>query len=437
MLLVEVASPRGEESRNTAKSATHARGTAKFTANATPKGNRPDQLPYDGRLGHMGRVAMGRRNQLQARTTVRRLSLVAGFLLILSTSIKLGELRSGAQEVRNVFGAAQNSRLPKNADRCSDCHNAPWTGGSSAVAVVRVPLSLPKARQTGISQVRHVMNESAELGDMPTGALRVSLNLLGVGLVEGVPDSELKAIAAKQALETHGVIHGQCSMVQTAGGRIRVVGRFGWKAQHASVASASAEALYSELGVPNELFPIAKTNSKTSEGLHEDIHGQELRELVHFLEASSPIEPDKEKRESEATQAGEHLFRKIGCSICHVETLHTVPSKVHVVPVSGAATTRSQEFHPYSDYLLHDIGTGDGFVENVRLEDYDPTTKDKFRTAPLWGVRFRRWLMHDGKSITYHQAIMRHGGEATDVVQQYLELVPEDKEKLRLFLDSL
>ena len=97
----------------------------------------------------------------------------------------------------------------------------------------------------------------------------------------------------------------------------------------------------------------------------------------------------------------------------------------------------SKEIHPFSDYLLHDVGTGDGIVQNVRPEDYDESTANKFRTAPLWGVRYRSWLMHDGKSVTYHQAIMRHGGEASDIVQNYLSLTPIEKEQLRLFLDSL
>jgi CxxC motif-containing protein (DUF1111 family) len=96
-----------------------------------------------------------------------------------------------------------------------------------------------------------------------------------------------------------------------------------------------------------------------------------------------------------------------------------------------------KEIHPFSDYLLHDVGTGDGIVQNLLPEDYKESTANKFRTAPLWGVRFRTWMMHDGKSVTYHQAIMRHGGEASEVVERYKELTPVEKEQLRQFLDSL
>jgi CxxC motif-containing protein (DUF1111 family) len=109
--------------------------------------------------------------------------------------------------------------------------------------------------------------------------------------------------------------------------------------------------------------------------------------------------------------------------------------------LDGGAVVVSQrlghrEFHPFSDFLLHDVGTGDRIIENIRRQDYDESTADKFRTAPLWGVRFRSWLMHDGKSITYHQAIMRHGGEASGTVKRYEELTPVEQQELREFLDS-
>ena len=120
-------------------------------------------------------------------------------------------------------------------------------------------------------------------------------------------------------------------------------------------------------------------------------------------------------------------------------TLKTAPPGT---PINGGADRVSErlgnkEIHPYSDFLLHDVGTGDGIVQNIRPQDYDESTANKFRTAPLWGVRYRSWLMHDGKSITYHQAIMRHGGEASRVVQNYVDLTPIEKDDLRAFLNSL
>jgi len=97
----------------------------------------------------------------------------------------------------------------------------------------------------------------------------------------------------------------------------------------------------------------------------------------------------------------------------------------------------NKEIHPFSDYLLHDVGTGDGIVQNVRPEDYTQSTANKFRTAPLWGLRYRLWMMHDGQSVTYHQAIMRHRGEALDVTLKYAHLSPTEQRNLREFLASL
>jgi CxxC motif-containing protein (DUF1111 family) len=97
----------------------------------------------------------------------------------------------------------------------------------------------------------------------------------------------------------------------------------------------------------------------------------------------------------------------------------------------------NREFYPYSDFLLHDVGTGDGVLEAGTQEFVDPSTANRFRTPPLWGLRFRHWLMHDGKAVTPHQAIMRHAGEASDVVASYEKLTPKERYQLEQFLNSL
>ncbi len=88
--------------------------------------------------------------------------------------------------------------------------------------------------------------------------------------------------------------------------------------------------------------------------------------------------------------------------------------------------------HPYGDFLLHNIGTGDGIVQNG-----GQSTANKVRTAPLWGLRTRTQLMHDGGSTTVDGAILRHGGEATFVTRTYKLLPPAQKAQLLKFLSSL
>ena len=97
-----------------------------------------------------------------------------------------------------------------------------------------------------------------------------------------------------------------------------------------------------------------------------------------------------------------------------------------------SAALGSKVIHPYSDFLLHDVGTGDGIVQNG-----PPETANKLRTPPLWGLRTRDRLMHDGQSLTRQDAIVRHGGEAASVINNYRLLTNLQKAQLLQFLNSL
>jgi len=98
-----------------------------------------------------------------------------------------------------------------------------------------------------------------------------------------------------------------------------------------------------------------------------------------------------------------------------------------VPPALGGKT-----IHPYSDFLLHNIGTGDGIVQNG-----PPDTASKMRTAPLWGMRAKSRLMHDLLSMTRNEAIMHHEGEAAGVTNNYRALTTTQKNQLMVFLNSL
>jgi CxxC motif-containing protein (DUF1111 family) len=343
-------------------------------------------------------------------------------------------------QVQSTFLKEHCGSLPANARSCVECHVAPVVGGSSQITVTRAG-DRTTGRYVGIGDggILHKKGESDERKSTPIQGLRVSLNLLGDGYVEVIPDEEFNRIATEQVEVSHGKIRGECNFVSPIESKIKpkAVGRFGWKAQHASILDASADALRNELGVPNRLLSKNTEKGSTQSLFQKD--SDELDAIVEFVRNTEPIEPDLPRLLTEWSQAGSRLFDKIGCSICHIRTLTTAPAGTRMKGSGVIVSQRrgNKEIHPFSDYLLHDVGTGDGIVQNVRPEDYDESTANKFRTAPLWGVRFRSWLMHDGKSVTYHQAIMRHGNEASDVVQNYLRLTPIEKEQLRLFLDSL
>jgi CxxC motif-containing protein (DUF1111 family) len=157
---------------------------------------------------------------------------------------------------------------------------------------------------------------------------------------------------------------------------------------------------------------------------------------------------------SEAAKKGASLFNQIGCATCHVETLTTAPAgtKSNGGTFTIPSALGSVIFHPYSDFLMHDVGTGDGILQATR-EHYGnkvfqmmsgylsrqnlESSRNKIRTAPLWGVRLRPRLMHDGESLTFRDAIRRHGGEAAHVTQQFQKLKNMDQNAVIEFLKSL
>ena len=139
-----------------------------------------------------------------------------------------------------------------------------------------------------------------------------------------------------------------------------------------------------------------------------------------------------------AAQAGAAIFNQIGCGICHVSSIATAPPGTFLnLNVFGRESLVVSEalgnkiIHPYSDFLLHDIGTGDGIVEGA------PQTRNEFRTVPLWGLRTRSRYMHDGLSLTLNEAILRHSGESSVPILFYQYLTTTQRGNLLTFLRSL
>jgi CxxC motif-containing protein (DUF1111 family) len=163
---------------------------------------------------------------------------------------------------------------------------------------------------------------------------------------------------------------------------------------------------------------------------------------------------DSQVAKTPKARQGAELFDKVGCDICHVQTLATASAgtKINGGTFSIPPALAEKQFHPYGDFLLHDVGTGDGFVvamlehygknmyqinwKNLSIPEYN-NTANKIRTAPLWGVRLHSRLMHDGNSVTLLDAILRHGGEAAHVIKKFEKLKPAEKEALLEFLRSL
>ena len=238
----------------------------------------------------------------------------------------------------------------------------------------------------------------------------------------------------------------------------RRVVRFGWKDQHASLLSFAGDAYLNEMGITNRLQPDEVTTLCNTASEPNDTPGPDgLSDIDHFarfIRATKAPPRDSKGAGSVAAIKGKDFFQKIGCATCHVEMLTTAPAgtKINggsftIPPALGSIT-----FHPYSDFLMHNVGTGDGILQATRehygnkvfqmmseylvKQDFE-SSRNKIRTAPLWGVRMRPRLMHDGESLTLRGAILRHHGEASHVRHAFEMLKKQDQEAIIEFLKSL
>ena len=371
-----------------------------------------------------------------------------------------------------------------NAQSCRECHQSPVSGAASQVSELRVGHQgpdghfrnpeIPIAHGAEVISGRSLVNDRAicpsaafpdteiqeRVPDTETiRTFRLSLNLLGDGFVEALADQTLTDVATQQCKSSHHKICGQVLQVPIveAPGQM-AVGRFGWKDQHASLLSFSGDAYLNEMGITNRLQPDEVTKLCNTAAEPNDTPGPDgLSDIDHFarfIRATKAPARDSQLAGSALAKKGNALFDKIGCATCHVETLTTAPAgtKINGGTFTIPDALGSVTFHPYGDFLMHDVGTGDGILQATRehygkkvfqiMSDYlskqdFESSRNKIRTAPLWGVRLRPRLMHDGASLTLRDAIERHRGEAFHVNQQFEKLKKDDQDAVLEFLKSL
>ena len=340
-----------------------------------------------------------------------------------------------------------------NAESCGACHGNPVAGGISQVTELRAGHLSPSGDfvpAPGGSLINERAIDAAITEYVPSGetirTLRTSLNTLGDGFVEAIDDATLRALAIQQAEVTNGQIAGVVIEVPVleAPGTTRV-GRFGWKNQHASLLSFAADAYLNEMGITNRLVTDENTSMGNSVAAYDTVADpedspnkpegmQDIDSFAAFMRATKAPPRDFAKAESPDAVAGSAVFDRIGCGICHVRTLTTAHSGT---PINGGTlivpdALGDKIIHPFGDFLLHDVGTGDGIVQNG-----GPATARLLRTAPLWGLRTRTRMMHDAASLTFADAIERHGGEAAAVSRRFRSLSAAEKGQVFAFLRSL
>jgi len=344
-----------------------------------------------------------------------------------------------------------------NARACADCHQNPVSGGASQFTEVRaghkdangnfVAATVPINDGANTIANRSIINDRALIPQAQEHipdtenirALRAALNTLGDGFVEAIDDRVLESIAEHQVEVSEGRIHGEAVEVPVleSPGQSRI-GRFGWKDQHSSLLSFVGDAYLNEMGVTNRLRPkdVTTVGKITSdpEDTPDNLGLADIDHFAQFVRGTKVPPRDAVLSATPAAEEGQSIFERIGCATCHVSTFVTAPAGT---VINGGAFTVPEALgnkiiHPYSDFLLHDIETGDGIVQNPPQD-----TANKLRTVPLWGLRMHPRHMHDLLSLTLENAIERHGGEAEHVRNRFRELSRQDKQALFAFLNSL
>jgi CxxC motif-containing protein (DUF1111 family) len=333
---------------------------------------------------------------------------------------------------------------------CVECHQSVDVGAFSQAMEFRAGHitkgqfvdapggQLVHARGTDSDIVEHI--STAET----VKTFRVTTSALGDGFVECIANQTLQNNVNAQPLAQRGTLT-QVPVVE-AGGTLRF-GRFGWKAQHASLQSFAGDAYLNEMGITN---PFDGTNGltenpcSTAEGVRNctgppfdpvadpEDDGDDVLAFADFMAATRA--PGRQNPIPAAAVRGDSLFNAVGCAVCHTRNFTTaapgtlINGGAFVVP----AALGNKIIHPFSDFALHNIGTGDGIVQNA-----GQGSANQMRTAPLWGIRARNRLMHEGLNITIFDSIQLHAGQATTARNNFNALTAGQRNDLIAFVLSL
>lgn len=283
---------------------------------------------------------------------------------------------------------------------------------------------------------------------------RASLNILGDGFVEATDDNTFLLIRDSQPFNMRGTAIFNATLEAPNEQRFS---RFSWKGSVASLLTFSAGAYLLEQGITSKLVPNESTSLGRSVTAFDPVadpedtggpmnFGEDVEAFTRFMRSTKAPPRDRVLVPNDAEDPGSALFDSLNCSVCHTRAIATTSNPA--TTFNGGTFTvgpalANKIYRPFGDFLLHDIGTGDGIVEtNGEL------TRNMMRTAPLWGLRTRDRLMHDGgssspptnsgaQSFTMNEAILRHAGQATPSRTAFQALTPFQKAQLFKFLKSL
>lgn len=273
---------------------------------------------------------------------------------------------------------------------------------------------------------------------------RIAPQVIGLGLLEAIPEADLLAIARRQLAEGQGV-SGRPNRVWDQTQQAWMIGRFGWKANVGTVAHQTAGAFIGDMGITSRVFPHEACTAmqkdcvdraaqesawrQAREQSDVDIDDRALARTI-FYTTTLAVPARRDARDPQVLR-GKQLFKEANCASCHV------PSHL-TGPLPGLPELSGQKIYPYTDLLLHDMG--------AELADGRPdfeASGNEWRTPPLWGIGLipavngHGYLLHDGRARSIMEAVLWHGGEAEMSRKQVLNMPQADRAALVRFVESL
>lgn len=265
-------------------------------------------------------------------------------------------------------------------------------------------------------------------------SLRLAPQVIGLGLLEAIPEQALRDLVQQQA-KKDGPVSGKLNRVWDAEKGEYGVGRFGWKAEQPTLKQQNAAAFNGDIGITSTLLPQEPCTAKQPvcdnrpNGGNPEI-SDKLLDLVTFYSRNLAV-PVRRNVETNAVKQGQALFTSVGCIDCH-------HAPFTAAKIDGYDEQAGQTFYPFTDLLLHDMGEG--------LSDQRPVFQasgSEWRTPPLWGIGLTREVsgeehyLHDGRARSLLEAILWHGGEAQSSRDAVVTMKKAERDALIAFLESL
>lgn len=274
------------------------------------------------------------------------------------------------------------------------------------------------------------------LGDDVMISPRLAPQVIGMGLLEAIPEADIVAAADPDDADDDG-ISGRVNRAWNPRTERRELGRFGWKANVPTVEAQVVGAFSGDIGITSQPLPDASCTptqvacNNAPNGGDPELTEPRLASITFYSRTLAV--PAMRDTDADDVRRGAEQFETFGCASCHTPEQRTAG-----IDKSGAVALADQTFYPYTDLLLHDMGAdlADG------RPDFDATGIE-WRTPPLWGlgliddVNGRRFLLHDGRARTIEEAILWHGGEAAGAAERFRTADADDRRDLIAFLEAL